>query len=258
MTEFRVDSLFGGVDTLSVQVLSRRGFAAELLDYEPRTDSVVVIILLLAAALLFIQLRRLNGRFLVLLRDFLFPSNNADTLRGAENNDVYVPRHSTFLSLSLTTGLLLYIHIGGSEVAPWMGVLFPYILAALCVLTGAGYFLLKNVLYSFVNWVFFSPSERRVWHSSYTFIYMVESVLILLSLLMIVFLNISTETAGFILLLALVLAKIVLIYKTFSVFFRSIYGCLHLIVYFCTLEALPVLVILKLLTKFAVIPTGIL
>jgi hypothetical protein len=40
-----------------------------------------------------------------------------------------------------------------------------------------------------------------------------------------------------------------LLYKTFLIFFPKFYGTLHLIVYFCTLEIMPLLAVFKVLIR---------
>lgn len=48
----------------------------------------------------------------------------------------------------------------------------------------------------------------------------------------------------------LLIVKILLLLKCFSTFFEKFYGILHLFVYFCTLEAAPVVVLWTILKEF--------
>ena len=107
----------------------------------------------------------------------------------------------------------------------------------------------KTALYAFVNNIFFSRSKRLTWNESLGRITLLESLLLFPLTLLAVYFNLSTINVVFALVVMLLFVKILLLFKTYSTFFVKIYGILHLIVYFCALEAVPLLVLWLVLTK---------
>ena len=76
-------------------------------------------------------------------------------------------------------------------------------------------------------------------------LYIWLGILILPLLLVVIYFDISSQAALFLLAFPLVLTKICLFWKCFSNFFEKIYGSFHLILYFCALEIQPDLILWK-------------
>ena len=64
-----------------------------------------------------------------------------------------------------------------------------------------------------------------------------------------IFLNLPPGIPLWIILVIGFLIKILHLYKTFLIFFPKFYGTLHLIVYFCTLEILPLVAVFEVLIR---------
>ena len=103
----------------------------------------------------------------------------------------------------------------------------------------------KCAAYGLVNSVFFQKVRNTLWMTSFVNLYIWLGILLLPLLLVIVYFDISSQTATLLLAFPLVLCKICLFWKCFSNFFEKIYGALHLILYFCALEILPDLILWK-------------
>ena len=100
---------------------------------------------------------------------------------------------------------------------------------------------------NFVNWIFFRREKIFTWQRSYTFLVSVESVIFLIFALVVVYLPIPINIIRIIALVIVVFFEIMLLFKTNQIFFPKMYGTLHLIVYFCTLELMPLLVLVQFL-----------
>lgn len=127
--------------------------------------------------------------------------------------------------------------------SPWLSLAAYTVLLLLFVIA-------KQCLYGFVHSIFFSKVQRRYWREDYAFLFTIESLLLFPLLLLLVYLHISLEIALYSALAVLLFVKILLLFKCFSTFFGKMYGLLHLFVYFCTLEAAPLVVLWTFLKDF--------
>lgn len=111
------------------------------------------------------------------------------------------------------------------------------------------YFFCKVNSYSFINWIFFDKQSRHEWHDTLFFISALQAVLLYPLLLVMIYLSTSLHSFALCSITVVLITKVLLLYKASRLFFRKIYGVLHLIVYFCTLEVAPLWVMLKILTQ---------
>ena len=125
----------------------------------------------------------------------------------------------------------------------------PYLLIGIYTGIWILYFILKTILSGFVNWIFFDKKKIKVWKKSGFFLFSVESLLIFPVIIITIYLNLPPHIPLWITLIIGLLVKILHLYKTFLIFFPKIYGTLHLIVYFCTLEIMPLLAVFKILIR---------
>ena len=116
------------------------------------------------------------------------------------------------------------------------------------ILTNWIYIGVKQSAYIFVNWIFFDKGKRDRWIKAYSFLLSLEGILLFPLALTMVFFNLSIHDTAICLFILVGLIKVLLFYKTFNIFFSKIYGFLHLIVYFCALEILPLFGLLHALT----------
>lgn len=107
------------------------------------------------------------------------------------------------------------------------------------------YCLCKWITYSFVNWIFFDKRENKVWIESYFLTISMLGFLIFPTAALIIFLNLPTFFCRIFFVFAFIFVNLLLLYKAFCIFFKSLHGLFYLFLYFCTLEILPALVIWK-------------
>ena len=104
---------------------------------------------------------------------------------------------------------------------------------------------LKSMLYQFINWIFYQKERNSTWMTSFFNLLIGLGILLLPTVLVIVYFDISSQNSLYTVSFLLILAKISLFWKCFSNFFEKIHGALHLILYFCALEILPDLILWK-------------
>ena len=141
------------------------------------------------------------------------------------------------------TAVTQLMHAAPFMLSPWL-ILAVYAVGLLLFL------IVKQCLYGFVHSIFFSKVQRRRWREDYAFLFTIESLLLFPLLLLIVYFHISLEIVLYSALAVLLFVKILLLFKCFSTFFGKMYGTLHLFVYFCTLEAAPLVVLWTFLKEF--------
>lgn len=135
-----------------------------------------------------------------------------------------------------------HIHLASPIVPDWE-LMLAYALVMFA------YLALKQGLYHWVNNIFFTKDQRAKWRTHFTSVLRVETIATSPVVLMFVFLRIDILLAFEILAGVLLFVKIWLLWRCFSVFFKKKHGILHLFVYFCTLEAVPILVLWTVLGR---------
>lgn len=240
-------SYFAGDTLLHAEVPGHTyGFQAIAVPFRLRHDGWTGLLLAACLLLAAVLLRRFRGKFGDLLRTTFLPAPGKEEI--PVNNDPL--RYSTRLVavglLSLTATAVCFVctqHDAGFFLFPET----PYLLLAACLALWVAYFLVKRLTSGFVNWIFFRREKIVTWTRAYTFILAMEALSSLPIALIAVFLPVSPDTVLLIALVMVTLVKIILLFKARKIFFPKLYGVLHLFAYLCTLELMPLLVLLQVL-----------
>ena len=204
---------------------------------------LLLVCLLLAGSLVM----RLRKKFKELLRAVFLPIPGKTDEPLVDDPLRYSTRLIAICLLSLTAAMVTFSYTQ-HEVDYYAFPETPYILFGAFFLLWMVYFLVKKMMADFVNWVFFRSEKIFTWRRAYTFLYVAEAMLFLPVALAVVYLPIPHEIVLFLVIGLIILVKILLLFKSYQIFFPKLYGSLHLIVYFCTLELMPLLVIQQVLT----------
>ncbi|MBO4905500.1 MAG: DUF4271 domain-containing protein [Bacteroidaceae bacterium] len=193
-----------------------------------RSSSVIGLSLLAVFLMLFIvgqTHRYLGERF----SNFFFPKGMGRNDDGLYKNHPLLKPAILLLLASECSLLFMEYNSGITRVV-------------VCLLVSIAFLVLRLVQYAFVNTVFFNRKMRERWRENYMLLMLMESVMLLPITLVYVYAGINPEIAYICIAIILLFVKILLLFKTFSVFFVKIAGTLHLIVYFCALEIVPALI----------------
>lgn len=117
----------------------------------------------------------------------------------------------------------------------------PYTLLGGHLLLHLSYYLLTILLYRWVNSTFFSPTARQQWANQWFVSVLTLGIALSPFTLLLVFFALPPQPMVLSYILLIVLVKSLLFYKTKGIFFSSLLGNLHIILYFCTLEVAPLL-----------------
>ena len=107
------------------------------------------------------------------------------------------------------------------------------------------YMIIKWSIYKSINWIFFEKARNLSWMVSYFNVIVWLGLILLPVILLTVYFDLTASNSFLFMALAIISAKILLFWKCFNNFFGKIHGILHLIMYFCTLEILPDLILWK-------------
>lgn len=173
-------------------------------------------------------------------RDFF--STHERTFNDQSSNDIYmkVMLILQFCILLAILSSLFFVTIGSAET---LTSLPEYLfIGACCILLFIG---VKWIVYKFVNWIFFDAIKCKQWITSYFFILYMMSLVLLPVTFVFLFVEMPSSFIKNTAVLLMICFNILLFYRAFCIFFNKIHGLFYLIVYLCTLEILPLLVVWK-------------
>ena len=222
-----MDSMWGGHSTEMVSELFRSDWMVTCL----------LFLCLLVIPVVFVRSKRRLFRELGL---GIWSRERRDMSDGVTMSDVRYTLLLTFhscLMLAFVT-CLLFMPSLLSEAFPvlWLGG------AVLCFLF---FFSAKWIVYASVNRIFFQKERFLSWEVAFVNVFVCMGLLLFPLVLLMVFSDVPSQILVFLVVGILCLAKFVLFWKCFSIFFEKLYGCFHLILYFCALEILPDLILWK-------------
>jgi hypothetical protein len=240
---------FQGDSLLHPEVkVGQSGFCGIPRAYQLWRDEWVVLFVLVCFMLLAIIQKRIRKQLSSEAKEFFFPSKSITRKEKREKSfEQLIPIILAFI-LSIMGGLGVFMYTQ-KQLHLFLGQTSPYALIGVYIGIWMLYFILKNLMYAFVNWIFFDKDKRELWRKSYFFLFSAESILFFALIISTIFLNLSPAIPLWIIVILGLLIKLLHLYKVFQIFFPKIYGTLHLIVYFCTLEIMPLMAVFKVLIR---------
>ncbi|MCL1625946.1 DUF4271 domain-containing protein [Bacteroides caecicola] len=227
-----------------MQEVQLSGMEGELLPYRLNNDWTVTCLMFLCFFFLYYSINRRQKYLHQRIKTFFSNKKRSNLFDD-------VATESTPLFVLILTGVTCVLS----------GVcLFDYFLDDIPLLTEyvsphllLGFYILSSVLlvlykwgtYTFTNRIFFDKERTTAWTEAYFDIIIVTGFLLFPTVLLIVFFNLSGSPSRLLILITLLLIKILLFYKCIRNFFNHFHGILHLILYFCTLEMVPDLLLWK-------------
>lgn len=219
----------------------------ELVPYQLSSDDLVVSTLLLCLLLLIVVVAHSHRQLSQQAREFFYPPKERKKhfaeKTGFEN---YAPL--LVVSQLCFMGALLAYGYARSQWHVFFMPLTPWMLLGAYLVCFLAYFLFKQIISSFVHWVFFPKSQQNVWWENALFLFSVESILFFPLLTIFIFIDIPVQKIVVIFAIFLLIVKILQTFKIQRIFFPKFYGCLHLFAYLCALEIVPLMLLVASLT----------
>ena len=215
----------------------RYGVAGTPVPYSVHADNIITTLLLLCFVLAVISLS--NARHFIFRQSkllFHMPYENTTTVTETANE----LRFQTFLVFltCLLMALLFYFytldHYGDTFALP-----SQYHLIAVYLGMTMGYFLFKTLLYTVVNGIFFDGKRNEQWLKFLLLITSFEGILLFPAVVLHAYFDLALQNVLIYFIIALIIVKFLTIYKCYNIFFRRNVVKLQIILYFCTLEIMP-------------------
>lgn len=212
------------------------GQAGDPLPYRFRTDDYVTSTLLLSFFLVVWILSRSRHQLGHALKGFFGrPARNASA-----NHEATALQGRTFVTFQMCFLLgILFTDYTQEKLPAVFNQSSPYLILLFGVTMCAAYFALKTVLYRLVNVTFFGRERAEAWRNAYSLVLTGEGLALLPVTLLLVYFDIDFETLTIAFVSVIAVAKLLLTWQTYRLFFGTPLGCVHLFLYFCGLEILP-------------------
>lgn len=213
------------------------GVAGEPVPYSVGSDDIITSLLLGCMLIAVIAYSKSHHFMLRQTKEFFkIADRDRNTVATETGNEVWL-QLLLILQTCVLGGVLwlwaCYEFVGRTfTVEPWqMVIVFSLVLAT--------YFFIKTILYSIVNWVFFSWSQNTRWLKSFLFLAAVEGVLLLPVVLLVAYFDISVKNAMLGVAIIVIFIKILLFYKSHTIFFKENVFVIQSFLYLCTIEIVP-------------------
>ena len=214
------------------------GIAGDPIPYNISNDNVISS-LLLGCFVMTLLAFAISKNFVVQqIKDFFYIPRR---------EDIKIPTSSELIALfyfALQTCLLLsmaYFFYVKAHVADTFVFAEEYLFIGLLFIITLGYTILKYPLYTLVNYTFFVGKNNGQWLYTLLLLSAVEGALLFPAVLFQSYFDIPLQNTVFYAVFVLILVKILTFYKCFVIFFRKNGLFLQIILYFCTLEIIPLL-----------------
>lgn len=233
-------------DTLSLASECHIPHQGMRLPYRHWNDDAITGILVVCMVLMFTLLSRNWKMLRQQAKAFFMPPRERGALSHEEvESDQYLV---LVMSVILCTmgSLLMYQYVVMQNPVMLAGRSPMWLLGAyfLCSLA---YFAVRYMAARYVNWIFFDRVKKLNWESGFSFVVCAENILFFPIILVVLYADVPVRIVYFLLLILLVICKILWLIREFRIFFGNLYGLLHLFVYFCALEVMPLLALLRVL-----------
>lgn len=219
----------------------RFGVSGDPVPYSMRNDNVITG-LLLACFILGIIAFSSSRDFILRQAKGFFRVKHGNTTSESETTTEF--RFQLFLVFMTCLLLSLLAFFYTEEVINEPLVLKShYMLVAIFLALSISYFVAKALIYTFVNRVFFDPHSNVTWLKSQLFVTSVEGVLLFPIVILLIYFDLSMNTVLICTAIVVFLIKFLSFYKCQVTFFRHNDFILQNFLYFCTLEIMPLLML---------------
>ena len=214
----------------------RYGVAGDPIPYTVRSDDTISLLLLFSFIIVMVSYAKSKQFFIRQAKSFFYVNHRESSINETSNEI----RFQVFMVVltCLLWALLQYFYTI-HYVSTTFVLSSQYHLIAIFFAMNVGYFMLRNILYTWVNTVMFGKKKNLQWLKALLFITSAEGVLIFPAVLLQSYFDLSINTVAIYSIIVVVFVKLLTFYKSYTIFFREIPFFFQIILYFCALEAVP-------------------
>ncbi len=226
------------------ELVERDGVVGDPIPYSIAGDNFMTSLLLLCFMATLVVVSALRNVFYRNAKQF-FRAERPNGNTGETGNEV---RLQIFLALQacLMYAVICFLYFKAFVSDTFIVEQFQMIELLFAVFVA--YFLLQVILYSVVNYVFFDAKRNAQWLESKLFLWACQGTLLLPLVMMLAYFGLSVRNSVICLGAAVVLSKLLAIYKQRNIFFPRNGQIVGFFLYLCTHEIVPIIVICSVLT----------
>ena len=224
----------------------RYGMAGDPMPYAIRHDDVITGLLLGCFILVMIAFSRVRHFILRQIKDFFYIPRSERTTEVTETTSEFRFQFFLVFHTCILWALLCFFYVQ-ENVAQTFILKSPYHLIALFAGSILIYYLLKALLYTILNQIFFDGKKNGQWLKSQLFLISMTGIVLLPLVLLLSYFDLSLHNAVIYALIVLILVKILTFYKCYVIFFRGNAFSFQFILYLCALEIVPLIILFGIL-----------
>lgn len=223
----------------------RQGLAGDPNPYSIAVDNFMTSLLLLCLLLTLVLVSVFRNFFGRQLKELFYGSTSASANIDETSNEMHM--QFFICAEGCFSYAVLYFLYFRNYIAETFTI-EQYQLIGLLSGMFAGYFLLKVILYSIVNWVFFDGKKNKQWRRCYLFLTTCQATITLPIVIVLSYFEISSLNVGIALCMLPLFLKLSAFYKQKQIFFTQKTQALGFFLYLCTLELVPLFMMWNALT----------
>ena len=216
----------------------RYGVAGDPVPETLSNDSLISGLLILCFLLMTLAFSRISGFIGRQIKDFFYVQKGEHSVE--ETGDEIKFQIIFSVITCFICSLLYYLYVL-TLVDNTFIFSTEHLLLGVIFLVMAAYFLLKFLLYAIVNNIMFDGSRNKKFLTSLIFLISMEGVLLFPVLLLCAYFQFPIKNAAIYTSLVVFSFKILIIYKTYIIFFAQKAFYVQIFLYFCALEMVPLL-----------------
>lgn len=214
-----------------------QGIAGDPIPYRFRTDNYVTIALLLDFFLGVLVIARSRRYLANSIKHFFRPYDHRNMFTERTDTELH-GQLFLILQTCFILGVLTFDFVQ-NRLPEVFNIVSPYTILLASSGIFAAFYLMKIILYYLINNVFFDHDVISTWRKTYLLSVFSLGIAFFPLALLVVYFDLSFSALPTIVLVLLSINKLMLTYKAFHIFSGYKMSGIHIILYLCTLEILP-------------------
>ena len=226
--------------TLNYPIVVKDGEPGTPLPYNVQYDDTLTLMLLISLVVVIMAVAR-SSQILSRQAKTFFRSNHGDS---SETPTTYPAVLVLLVAVDcLMLGFTAH-NYAVERITPAFAIESHALVTALFSILFLAYFAVKWMLYGVVNGIFFGSKKRLQWNHAFLFITALEGLLLLPLVFLLAYFDLSMGKAVIYYSVILFLNKLLTFYKCWAIFFKQNKRYMQIFLYFCALEAAPLIAFL--------------
>lgn len=219
-------------------------FEGEAVSQRPKEMDVVFSVFFLCFLLLAFALSSRGKQAFVAIRDNFFQTKSRSSIFFKTTRSDLPGNFLLTIQAVLLSAVFLFIYF--SSEYPYT----PHTIKALSIIGSfsaciIGYILLKWIGYKLMSYVFFNRDVYEQWLSNWTTIAALHALVMFIPTLLFAYVPFLYKASLLLIVIWFILSRLIIVYKSYAIFFNSLDRLHYLFLYLCTQEIIPLFLLYK-------------